>query len=217
MAFFAIGVGPGLLGLVVLFRRDWRTAGMLLLIFAANAVFYINYRAIDKNTMYLPVYVVWALWMGVGYQVLLDWLPLAAREFPRRQRFTLNVVPLLVRGVMVVAVVVALAWNWARVDLSSDWSTREQSEAILARVEQDAVVFGWWETIPGLQYLQLVEGQRPDVLLINRFLISGDNMVTLIRNEAGERPVYINNPPLELIQTMRVTRVGNLYRVEPRP
>lgn len=217
MAFFAIGVGPGLLGLVVLFRRDWRTASMLLLIFAANAVFYINYRVIDKNTMYLPVYVVWALWVGVGYQVLLDWLPLAGRELSGSQRLTLNTVPLLVRGVMVVAVIAALAWNWSRVDLSSDWSTREQSEAILAQVEQDAIVFGWWETIPALQYLQLVEGERPDVLLINRFLISGDNMMTLIYDEAGERPVYINNPPLELVQMMHVTRVGDVYRVEPRP
>ena len=63
---------------------------------------------------------------------------------------------------------------------------------------------------------QLVEGIRPDVLAINRFLISGDDMLALIKSQAGQRPIYINNPPLELIQTMDVTQVGSLYRLEPR-
>ena len=29
--------------------------------------------------------------------------------------------------------------------------------------------FGWWDSIPVVEYLQLVEGERPDVTAINRF------------------------------------------------
>jgi hypothetical protein len=54
-------------------RQEWRLGLFLILIFAANAVFFINYRVVDKNTMFLPAFLVWALWLGLGYQALLSW------------------------------------------------------------------------------------------------------------------------------------------------
>jgi hypothetical protein len=209
-AFFAIGIGPGLLGLGVLLRRDWRLGGALLLMFLANVVFYVNYRVVDKATMFLPVYLVWAIWLGVGYQTLINWSRRGAKET------TFSTVPWLIRGVVAGAVALAIIWNWPLVDLSNDWSTREQSEAILRQVEPNALILGWWDTIPGIQYLQLVEGQRPDVTAVNRFLISGEDMNQLIWQEIGRRPVYVNNPSVELLRLAEVTAVGLLYRVELR-
>ena len=203
-AFLGIGLGPALVGLVVLLRRDWRTSGLLLLMFLANVIFYVNYRVVDKNTMYLPTYLVWALWLGVGSQVLLDmWDAGVGRAW-------------VLRGVLVVTILLAVMSNWRLVDLSEDWSTREQSVAILSQVEPNALVLGWWDTIPAIQYLQLVEGQRPDVLAVNRFLISGKDIKALILREIDRRPVYINNPPIELLRVIRATAVGPLYRLESR-
>jgi 4-amino-4-deoxy-L-arabinose transferase-like glycosyltransferase len=206
LAFLAIGIGPGLLGMVTLLRRERRLGLMLLLFFLANAVFYINYRVVDKESMYLPVYLVWALWAGVGYQAILD----QVAEMSARQRWIW-----LPRLVMAGAVLLALAWNWQRVDLSGDWSTREQSEAILAQAQPDAIIFGWWDTVPAAQYLQLVEGRRPDVTLINRFLISSENMNALINSELGKRPIYFDNPPTSLLYQSRVTAAGPLYLLTP--
>ena len=204
LAFFAIGVGPGLWGMVVLLRRDRRLGLMLLLFFLANVIFYINYRVVDKASMYLPAYFVWTLWLGAGYQAILDEMEEAGSQ---RGAW-------LLRLVMVGAVLLALGWNWARVDLSDDWSTREQSEAILQNAKPNAIIFGWWDTVPGVQYLQSVEGQRPDVTLINRFLISGADMHQLIRNELGRRPIYLDNPSIDLLRQSRVTAVGPLYLLE---
>lgn len=189
--------------MVVLLRRDRRLGLMLLLFFLANAVFYINYRVVDKASMYLPVYFVWTLWLGAGYQAILDEMEAGSQRGAW-----------LLRLVMVGAVLLALGWNWARVDLSDDWSTREQSEAILQNAKPNAIIFGWWDTVPGVQYLQSVEGQRPDVTLINRFLISGADMHQLIRNELGRRPIYLDNPSIDLLRQSRVTAVGPLYLLE---
>jgi hypothetical protein len=185
---------------------------MFTLMFLANAIFYINYRVIDKNTMYLPTYLIWALWLGVGYHTLLKWLQSAELSFRRLPRF--NSASLLVL-LMLGTVLLAVSWNWRLVDLSDDWSTREQSEEILNLAEPDAIIFGWWDIVPGIQYLQLVEGQRPDVLAISRFLISGEDMMALIEKEAEHRPIYINNPPLPFLQTMQVEKVGSLYQLKP--
>ena len=213
-AFFAIGLTPALLGIVHLARPNRPQTnrplphrpllGLLLLAFLANTIFYVNYRVVDKSTMFLPAFVVWAIWLAVGYHVLINWL----EDTRTRAR------PLLY-GIIGGAVLLALLWNWTRVDLSHDWSTREQSEAILQQVQEDAIIFGWWETAPALQYLQLVEGRRPDVTIINRFLISGPDMAQLIRSQLGRRPVYINNPSIELLRTARASAVGPLYLLEP--
>jgi len=206
-AFFAIGIGPGILGMAVLLRNDRRFGGMLLLMFLANAIFYINYRVIDKSTMFLPIYLVWAIWLGYGSQTLIQWMR-HTLPHPRLE-------PVLY-GSIIAVVLLALSWNWSRVDLSDDWSTRQQSEEILQQVRPNALVFGWWDTVPGLQYMQLVEGQRPDVTVINRFLIGSDEMNQLILSELGQRPIYINNPSIELLRVAKVIPVGSLYHLAPK-
>ena len=206
-AFLAIGIGPGLLGLGILARRNWRLSGMLLLMFLANAIFYINYRVIDKDTMFLPTYLIWAIWLGVGYQQLVIWLGNQVQPL---------ITPRLIRFLAVGAVLLAIGLNWTLVDRSNDWSTREMAETILQEVEPNALVLGWWDTVPAVQYLQLVEGQRPDVQALNRFLIPGETMEQLIMSQIDDRPIYINNPSMALLQQTKATPLGPIYKLERR-
>jgi hypothetical protein len=117
---------------------------------------------------------------------------------------------------MVAIVVVAVAWTWRLVDRSSDWSTRERSETILHHVDRDAIILGWWDTAPAIEYLQLVEGQRPDVRTINRFLIPDRTLRLLVTREVAHRPVYIDEPPADLLRFVRAEKDGLLYRLKPR-
>lgn len=209
-AFFVVGVGPGLLGLAVLLRRDWRLGGMLLLMFVVNAAFYIDYRVGDKQTMYLPTFVIWAIWLAVGYQWLLNWL----RDIDAPASRQLSI--WLLRGAIVGISLLAVGWNWRLVDLSDDWSTRTRGEAILRAAGPDALVFGYWQTVPPIQYLQLVEGQRPDVQAINRFLIPPADAQALIMREIERRPIYIDSIPSPLLQQVEYRSVGQLYQLCPR-
>lgn len=216
-AFLVVGIGPGLLGLVVLWRRNWRLSGMLTLIFLANAIFYINYRVVDKSTMFLPTYVVWAIWLGIGYQFIFGWLKeIGDWRLEFKGISNLQSPIYILRIAIIGSVLLALLLNWGRVDRSDDWSTREQGEEILALVEPNALIFGWWDTVPAIQYLQLVEGQRGDVTAVNRFLISGADMNELILAELGHRPIYVNNPSVELLRHITAEPVGPLYLLEPR-
>jgi len=206
-SFFAIGIGPGLMGLVLLLRRDWRLGGMLLLMFGFTAAFYIDYRVIDKDTMFLPTYLVWALWMGVGYQGVLDWIgsPGSSKWLAQTERW-------LFPGLIMAATMLAVGWNWRLADQSDDWSTRTRGEAILEELQPNALIFGWWQTVPIIEYLQLVEGQRPDVKAINRFLIAPEDMRRLIQRELTRRPVYTDGSPPDL-PNVEVKQVGPVFRL----
>ena len=183
--------------------------GMMLLLFGFSAGFYIDYRVVDKDTMFLPAYLVWALWLGVGYQWLLD----RTHSIQRADWLTILEIRSL-QAVMIGAVIIAIGWNWRLVDQSSDWSTRIRAETILQQVEPDALIFDWWDTVPAIEYLQLVESQRQDVQAINRFLIDQDDMVRLIQREIEQRPIYIDHPPTEMLHRWQAKPVGSLYRLE---
>lgn len=210
-AFFIVGVGPGLIGLVMLLRRDWRLGGMLLLMFALSAGFYIDYRVVDKNTMFLPAFLIWALWLAVGYDWLHQWLARAHDSFTRTWGTR------LLRVALAGVVLIAVAWNWRLTDLSRDYSTRQRGESILQAAEPRALILGWWDTVPVIEYLQLVEGQRPDVQAINRFLIAPEDLRELIASNLGRRPIYIDSVPKDLSGVARVQRAGLVYELLLRP
>jgi hypothetical protein len=206
-AFFAVGIGPGILGAVALLRRDRPLGGMLLLMFASNALFFIDYRVLDKDTMFLPAFLIWALWLGVGYTGLLRWSRRGGDlALPRWGEG-------LLRGLVVAPVLLAVAWNWRLVDQSDDWSARRRGQTVLDVVEPDALLFGWWDTVPVVQYLQLVEGQRPDVQAINRFLIHPDDMRLLVQRELVRRPIYIDSVPPDLLKLVKAEPVGPVYHL----
>lgn len=206
-AFLGVGIGPGLLGMFVLLRSDWQLGGMLLLMFLGNVGFYINYRVGDKVTMFLPAYLIWALWLGYGFQCLLQWVGEGRTGY-------LNVC--LLRVIMAGMVLLSLGWHWQLVDLSNDWSARERGEEILRQVAPNALVLGRWDTVPVIEYLQLVEGRRPDIQAINRFMIAPDAMRYLIDQEMGRRPVYIDTVPRDLQRGVAYESVGPVYRLRPR-
>ncbi|MBI3732924.1 MAG: DUF2723 domain-containing protein, partial [Chloroflexi bacterium] len=208
-AFFAAGVGPGLLGAVVLLRRERPAGVMLLLMFVVSAVFFVDYRVPDKDTMFLSVYLIWALWLGAGYQWLVNWLGESRSAGVMRWEIW------LLRGAMAGVVLVAAIWNWPLVNRAGDWSVRERGVTLLREAEPGALVLGRWDTVPLIEYLQLVEGLRPDVQAINRFLIAQGDMYDLVTREVARRPVYIDTLPDDLPATLDATPVGLLYRLRP--
>ncbi len=209
-AFMVIGIGPGLAGIVVSWRRDRALCGLLALVFVVSAGFYINYRVVDKDTMFLPAYLAWAVWVGIGYQWLVDWAgQRSRRDHPHISRASVYAL----RAVMVGAVVFATSWNWPLVDLSDDRSARLRGERVLELVQPDALVIGWWGTVPVVEYLQLVEGRRRDVQALNRFLIRPEQLQELVMRELGRRPVYLDEPPDALLPSVWARRVGPVFRL----
>jgi hypothetical protein len=208
--FFAIGIGPGILGMIRSFEKHRPYGGMLLLMFLCNAFFFIDYRVIDKETMFLPTFVIWTLWLGIGYEELLGWFKGLAQDRIERWSFC------LLQGLLCVSVLGAILWNWGLVEQAHQERGDVYGEQILEELEPNALLIGYWQVVPIVQYMQFIEGQRPDVMAMNRFLISAQDLEKLIQEEVVRRPVYIDCPPADLDESIRVTQSDVLYRLEPK-
>lgn len=173
----------GAVGLVVELRRQpWIHLGLFLMLLG-HLAFYLSYGALDKEVMFLPAYVIWGIWIGLGARAVARWVAAA---------FNSEDAPLLAPAALSVmaALLVLINFGWA--DASQDWSARERGEAILRELDRDAVFVGAWADLRLVEYLQQVEGQRRDVQPVDMFFAPtaerGRRIAAALH--AG-RPVYV--------------------------
>lgn len=224
-----LGVGLLLaaLGAWAQWRRDRTLAGGLGLMAAATVVFFVNYRVPDKDTMFLPLFVVLTVWLAEGLSALRAAWPDGAHVRAER-----------VIGAGAAALALALAIvNYPRVDLRGHVDTRTYAEGVLAEIEPHAFVIGAWVRITPLLYLQAVEGQRPDVELFDwglhslgrrtqlraegipearaRNLAADELLAVAGREVLTGRPVYSLEDNLVLRERFELIRGRRVMRVCP--
>ena len=161
--YLGIGVILGLAGIVWLWRKSpaW-TVGVLLM-FLANATFFVNYRVMDKDTMFLPAYLAWAVFVAGGVLVLDKWISriLAPGLLAPWQENVGRALP-------VIFILLGLVLNWRWVDLSKADNYSLFAEDMLSGAAPDSVIVAPWSSAVVLEYYQVVEGRRPDLLVANR-------------------------------------------------
>lgn len=182
--FSGLGLVIGIIGLVAEFKRRQTLQIGLLLMLAGHLAFYIPYGAADKDTMFLPTFVIWAIWVGLGFDVLRQQI---SRRVAAHNYLVPALTALLAAGTLVL--------NFNYVDLSHDWRTRQWGESILSSVEPNAYYFGTWADVPILEYLQFVEGQRRDVTSINLFFTGREDGIRMALDRlTADFPVYTSVP-----------------------
>lgn len=150
-SFLGVGIPLGIWGAWALWRTQrawfWGLLGMLL----PYTAFFIAYNVHDKETMFLPTYLIWAIWLAVG---------LAQLRLPPRWTWLGFALPL-----------VLLVGNWSYVDLSGYWERAQSAETQLLNSNPNALILTRWSDASSMEYHQIVHGVRRDVRVINLFLV----------------------------------------------
>ncbi|MBI4493457.1 MAG: hypothetical protein HY690_11770 [Chloroflexi bacterium] len=233
-SFFGVGAIFGLVGLGVLFRARPGVAAALAALFLAHVVFYVNYNVPNKETMFLPAYLVWSVWVGVA----LAWLAPRWAERLRALAQWRATAERDVRLALAALALVPLVVNYPRLDASQDYAARRYAEAVMAELPPNALALGSWLDITPLYYVQIVEGLRPDVWLydvglyglgrVSRLrregVVDGGAMaeriqaeiVALVEVELARRPVYLLGRSPILEEQFEVQPSGRTYRISAR-
>ncbi len=150
--FGVLGVAFGVIGLgAMIWRREGAQLVLLLTGFVATLLFASIYHIGDIAHYYIPAYLVWAAWMGVGVAELVKY----------GTRHTQYVV----RGACSVLLIVQLVSNFPFADRSGETRVREHWTRLLAFASPNAILISndRDEMMP-LWYIQYVENARRDVL-----------------------------------------------------
>lgn len=113
--------------------------------------------------------------------------------------------PILALGLaaaLLIPTAFTLPYRLARVDRSGDLAAREWLDRSLANMRPGAVVVSWWSYSTPLWYAQHIEGQRPDLTVIDdrtRLDRGLGDITDVIDANLPNRPVYvIRVDPVEL-------------------
>ncbi len=178
---------PALLGAVGLAvelrRRPWIHFSLLLMLLG-HLAFYLGYGARDKEVMFLPAYVIWGIWIGLGARALAQWVAAALGGVEAG---------LLASAALLVMVALLVLVNYRFADASQDWSARQRGEAILRTLAPNAVFVGSWSDVRLVEDLQQVEGQRRDVQPFDAFFApSAERPRRIAAALRDGRPVYVS-------------------------
>jgi hypothetical protein len=194
--FWWSGLFLGGWGALVLLWRGSRSAVFSGVVFVSAALFGINVAGdVPKaHVYYLPAYVIWSVWAGVGAQGLVGFLDHAGRKdqverSEQRRALSRWLAQLFLLALIVLSML--LGWRrFERLDRAQDTAPRAFAEAVLAMVEPDAVILCRWEECMPLRYIQFVEQQRLDVLTDQTEPEAGSNWAERAALYAAQRPVY---------------------------
>lgn len=160
-------------GLIVLFqRRQIAEAGSGLLVFLGNSIVLIALLGFDFDFFWIAIfrpysllcYGIAALWLGIGLQVVLNWL--AERLSSKFVRG-----PGLKIGMTVLVGAAMVAWSvdehWRANDRSDSDFAEHYADMQLDILPEDAVLFAFGDATGPIGYYQYIENRRPDVALYN--------------------------------------------------
>ena len=165
--YFGIGVIVGVIGIVWLWRKDLAGSIGLLFVFFANVIFYANYRVIDKDTMFLPAYAMWAVFIAGGLTAIYNFIDQSTRQY-LNGFWLMKLVKIFYVGL----VFLGLGLNWRWVDMSKVDNYSMFAEEMMALAVPQSVVIAPWSSAVVLEYYQVIEGQRPDLLIVNSSRLS---------------------------------------------
>jgi hypothetical protein len=187
----------GIAGAVVLVRR-WAAAGVLLVAIALTGAYaWANYLHLEHYLL-VPFLV-----SGILAGVALDGAANAVAGALPADRRNLPGAAFAIVGVLVAIVLVA--GNVTGQDRSADHSAEQYVDDVFAVLPQDAAILSFWGASPPLWHATLVEGRRPDVLVVDDSNIVYEGWRTRearIDSLVCERPVFIVRPSAaELVPT----------------
>ena len=198
VAFFGIGVPLGMWGFWSLWRRDPMLTVGLALTAIPHALFFITWGAVDTVLMFLPVYLVWTVFLGAGIFMLF-------REFSVTSARLIALLPLMMLFV-----------NAPIASLRTATGPADQARQRLREAEPYALYIAPWGEGDIMRYYQIVDGMRVDVQVVNRYFVPNDQLVPLIVTAIQrKRPVYVTSQELVLPDGYRVIPAGTGYRIMP--
>jgi hypothetical protein len=160
-SFLGIGFVLGIWGWWRLRQKDLMWNRLLTIYFAANVILFALYHVVDKEVMFLPAFAIWTIWTAVGAKEL------ATRLVEYLPQFPASVVKRATGGVLLAIVVLGIAFRWGAVSLHDNRTAYDYAFRLLEEVEPSTLVVSGWVTASVLDYLQIVEGHRPDVQSFN--------------------------------------------------
>jgi len=191
----------GIVGAYYHFRRDWKHALPVLVLFFVTGIaviFYLNQedpQPRERDYAYEGSFFAYSIWIGIGAYAIIEFI----QEFFEKRKEILKPVTYAVLVVLVLILPIKTFFaNFESHDRSGNYVPYDYSHNILETCEPNAIIFtnGDNDTFP-LWYLQYVNNLRPDIRIVNLSLLNTPWYIEQLKYEEPKVPMSISDEQIE--------------------
>ena len=195
-------------GVAVLFVKDQAALALLGMVFILNLVYALEYDIEDLEIYFVPVYLMLSIPLALGADFVVN-------QAQSRHLGRFSAAP--VAGFLIlVAALISVPTSYTQADRSDDFKGRKIVETVANDTKPGATILYHGRS---LHYMQLVEGRREDLRLIDPFYTA--DWVDRAKNNLRRGPVYVLYPGAtntrlyrEAGYGLKPVKEGMLYKVE---
>jgi len=156
-------------GLIVLLRRNYKFAVILLTICVSNIAYSVNYSIPDIDAYFLPTFLIVYILSAVGLASLSVWIPRKIWNSLRIPGQIKSVLPVIL---IAIALLHTVSGNVHKTSMRNNRQAEIMAKDLFKSVEPDALVLlKRWDLYTIMLYFRKNEQHRPDVLLIDQRLL----------------------------------------------
>ncbi|MEM8485406.1 MAG: DUF2723 domain-containing protein [Bacteroidota bacterium] len=212
--YFALPLLLGLFGGVYHFRRDWKRAFSVFVLFFVTGIgiiLYLNqtpYQPRERDYSYVASFFAFSIWVGIGATGVLQ---LALEALTSKEGRSSGMISNALYGIAALLFLSVPLWmtiqNYKDHDRSGRYVAPEYAYNMLMSVEDDAILItnGDNDTFP-LWYLQEVEGERQDVRVVNISLLNTPWYIKQLKNQysrdSAPLPISMSDEHIENLEIM---------------
>ncbi|MBN1154213.1 DUF2723 domain-containing protein [candidate division KSB1 bacterium] len=191
----------GLIGMFYHFKKDWKHASSIMLLFIATGlaiVLYLNQedpQPRERDYVFVGSFFAFAIWIGIGAHGILNWIKNFFKENDFIQRLGVYL------GIIVLAVALpvrAFTLHYESHDRTGNYVAYDYSYNILESCEPNAILFtnGDNDTFP-LWFLQYVYNIRTDVRVVNLSLLNTNWYIKQLKYDEPRVPISLPDKTID--------------------
>ena len=207
----------GLFGMFYHFKKDWKHASSIMLLFLATGVAIVLYlnqedpQPRERDYVYVGSYFAFAIWIGIGAQAILDWISNLFKGDGLVKRIVIYA------SIVILALALpirSLALNYDTHDRTGDYVAYDYSYNILHSCEPDAILFtnGDNDTFP-LWFLQYVYDIRTDVRVVNLSLLNTDWYIKQLKYQEPRVPISLSDQIIDQLSPQLLPEDRRIVRI----
>lgn len=200
--FLGIPLLLGILGVWYHFKKDWKHALAVFVLFFMTGlaiIIYLNQpdpQPRERDYSYVGSFFAFAIWIGIGASAILEWFTENTKDSASRKLVPIGISAILI----LISPVQVLVKNYHAQDRSGNYVAWDYSYNMLMSCDRDAVMYtnGDNDTFP-LWYLQEVEYIRTDLRVANLSLLNTSWYVQQLKYKDPKVPISLSDDEIDNI------------------